>query len=564
MKKIVTLCLAIGASIAAFGAQPQAIKAMPKQQPIFTTVPQHAQVNETARPASFLMKNGEAVATASAVAAGDTVWYDATYVAPYGLYYYSPYGSIPYYRFIMNPMLPVNFYYCPYGSGTWSEEGTVKATGMYYMQEAGEFGSDYIVPTISLPSQTIQSVLYAFNDYTYGKDAIELMQEEYPSYASYFAYFAAMAWPYYWPLSQCAGISNKYETEDSKGAAYESADDLWYWGGRGYGDYMFGTGLKNPYDEKKTIDTLGVLVNNAAVLRIDTAYLNILTAGDSIAWAKDDTLKLTLYAAAYDSVNQKYNILRDSVYGVAYAGLEDLDYTFASYGYYWVGELAFSFEEEDVMGVLQPIPALAPGLFFAELTGFQNVKAEFGIWADGSQMNLGTYYVIGDSLVDEIPVTYQEKQTYLGGHNIQLGFQSYWPSMAFEEDTLYIPAEGGKATYSDGTEAYFYSSEPAEDVFVLLKSEWLSANLEDDENFDESFAIWPNITAEATSTARTGGMILMSLYGSYSLITVIQEAPTGLNQVKFLNDGKRYDVLGKEVDENYKGVVILNGKKMLQ
>jgi len=562
MKKVVTLFLAIGASVAAFGAQPQAIKAMPKQSVTFATAPKHAQVNETARPAAFLMKNGKAVATASAAA--DTVRYDATYYAPYGLYYYSPYGSVAFYRLIMNPLLPYNFYYCPFGAGTWSEEGTIKAQSTpYYMQEAGDFGGDYTIPTISLPNREIQGTIYAFNDYTYGKDDIELAIAEYPSYASYFNYLGGMAWPYAWPLTQCAGVCNKYEEEDSKGGTYESANDIWYFGGRGYGEYMFGTGLQNPNDLSKTIDTLGVLVNNASPLWIDTAYLNIMTAGDSIAWAESDTLKLTLYAVSYDSLNQKYNILRDSIYGVAYAGREDLEFSFASYGYYWTGELKFAFEEEDIFGVVQPTPAIAPSVFFAELTGLQDIEAEFGIWADASQMNLGTYYVIGDSLVDEIPVTYQETATYLGGHNIMLGFQSYWPSIAFEEDTVYIPLEGGTATYKDGTDAYFYTSEPEDDIEVYFKSDWLSYEM-DDTYFEKYFAIYPNITAEATATPRKGGMLLINQYGNYCAVIVMQEGTTGLNAVKYLNDGKRYDVLGKEVDENYKGVVIMNGKKMLQ
>ena len=31
-----------------------------------------------------------------------------------------------------------------------------------------------------------------------------------------------------------------------------------------------------------------------------------------------------------------------------------------------------------------------------------------------------------------------------------------------------------------------------------------------------------------------------------------------------INDNKRYNLLGMEVDENYNGVVIMNGKKFIQ
>ena len=43
------------------------------------------------------------------------------------------------------------------------------------------------------------------------------------------------------------------------------------------------------------------------------------------------------------------------------------------------------------------------------------------------------------------------------------------------------------------------------------------------------------------------------------------EDPTAINNVvRTVNDGKLYNVLGIEVDEDYKGVVIRNGQKFLK
>ena len=40
--------------------------------------------------------------------------------------------------------------------------------------------------------------------------------------------------------------------------------------------------------------------------------------------------------------------------------------------------------------------------------------------------------------------------------------------------------------------------------------------------------------------------------------------PTAINQTNAIFDNRRYDIFGRPVDENYRGVVILNGKKYLQ
>ena len=41
------------------------------------------------------------------------------------------------------------------------------------------------------------------------------------------------------------------------------------------------------------------------------------------------------------------------------------------------------------------------------------------------------------------------------------------------------------------------------------------------------------------------------------------EIPTSLENVAIKNDGIRYNLMGQKVDENYKGIIILNGKKTL-
>ena len=46
-----------------------------------------------------------------------------------------------------------------------------------------------------------------------------------------------------------------------------------------------------------------------------------------------------------------------------------------------------------------------------------------------------------------------------------------------------------------------------------------------------------------------------------SLSTI--EVPTAVENVAIKNDGIRYNLMGQKVDENYKGIIILNGRKMI-
>lgn len=50
---------------------------------------------------------------------------------------------------------------------------------------------------------------------------------------------------------------------------------------------------------------------------------------------------------------------------------------------------------------------------------------------------------------------------------------------------------------------------------------------------------------------------------SLSPIEIPTTPPTALDNVAIKNDGIRYNLMGQKVDENYKGIIILNGKKTL-
>ena len=77
------------------------------------------------------------------------------------------------------------------------------------------------------------------------------------------------------------------------------------------------------------------------------------------------------------------------------------------------------------------------------------------------------------------------------------------------------------------------------------------------------------ITAEVKADVAEKGGFAIHGHGfnvkkvSLSPIEIPTTPPTAVENVATKNDGIRYNLMGQKVDENYKGVVILNGRKMI-
>lgn len=96
---------------------------------------------------------------------------------------------------------------------------------------------------------------------------------------------------------------------------------------------------------------------------------------------------------------------------------------------------------------------------------------------------------------------------------------------------------------------------------VLAKGQW-----------DNTIHTWANVSGSelnrltyqyvggSTTLYIGSGKSGVNLYG----INLIYDKETTLTPTRSLNNGKTYNLLGMEVDENYKGIVIRDGKKYLQ
>ncbi|MGN0207987.1 MAG: hypothetical protein ACI397_00890, partial [Paludibacteraceae bacterium] len=120
-----------------------------------------------------------------------------------------------------------------------------------------------------------------------------------------------------------------------------------------------------------------------------------------------------------------------------------------------------------------------------------------------------------------------------GGTNPDLRIAGGWGEW---DDTAY-PANG-------------YNHMGAKDEDGVVKVELTMDFINKATTDNKGFFIWGN-----------GGFVVKAV--GTTKAAVMNAQPTALETVRVLKNGVRYNLLGQEVNEYYKGIVILDGKKML-
>ena len=88
---------------------------------------------------------------------------------------------------------------------------------------------------------------------------------------------------------------------------------------------------------------------------------------------------------------------------------------------------------------------------------------------------------------------------------------------------------------------------------------WAEANISYSTAWDLSTVAQGKYTLRAKNIATFEQPKLQSITLEYD-----GELPTGIENTSVLQDGQAYDILGRPVDENYHGIIILNGKKYIR
>ena len=326
--------------------------------------------------------------------------------------------------------------------------------------------------------------------------------------------------------------------------------DYYMVGAQPYGPYANGCGLNI---EGKRLDTIGSIVRNVSPMKINKINILVYNAdkqGVEKMLPEGAEVKVEIFAADLTTGE-----IEDEPLYTTTATAEN--YTDIA-GY--IGTLSAAFYEEDIFGGLQEVPVVIEGDFYVQLTNFNESGCDFGIYSD--------YYTPGGTTL----WTWDGEYTTLwsdGGGNLLISYDAYWPAVINGAETyeMEVAVEGGDVVCGGYLGLSLYTNVLDIDAWEVETPDWVEATINGDYLEDYS-AVVIEMTAEALTEGE----------GRQDVVTVIADGRRvefTLTQGEVVNtavdnvvapefNGKAFNLLGVEVDENYKGIVIKNGQKYIQ
>lgn len=451
--------------------------------------------------------------------------------------------------FVNDSMLPA----------TWYVDGDVVAENKMFYATNLQFGSKNPLPMMKTPSNSADTF---YLDYQIGN----LTNKAWIAGGWDAGYCAVNVAPAeIFPITNCA-MYTEDPREDEEGGNY------WQLGGAAQvGTYAYGTKMKNPWNSGTTFDTIIVPFNNDGVMTISDITLAIYnrrnveagTASSADLFpSEDDHVRVTLYPTN-DAATTWYDYV-DWANPIATAVANIDNFTPYSDAYSWLGLLQFDFFVPDpITGADVPGTISVEGDFIVALSEYNDGNAEFGIFADygvsGNTKFIGWTPTDGNFAIG----------LWTNTHNILLNIDAYFPVFEAPEEVEFAADETEKVLS-------IVSNVWDDDAVVDEENlpEWITVEIASDYDLDENgyyhhhYINQLTITVAALPDGETyrEGTISIDAFGLPVEILVKQgEDPAqAIDNVNFKNDGKSYNVLGIEVNEDYKGVVIRNGEKFIR
>ena len=327
----------------------------------------------------------------------------------------------------------------------------------------------------------------------------------------------------------------------------------WYVVGAGsYGDYSIGTGLNI---DGKSMDTIGSIVRNVSPMKVEQLDIMVCdktNQGGAYMFPEGASVKVEIFAADLEAG------IIDTTEPLYTTTMTIEDYTELNAQ---LGMISARFYEEDIFGGLMQVPVVLEGDFYVQFTNFNESGCRFGFISDYTTPGGTTLY------------TWDGEFTTLwsdGGANMLINFDAYWPTiMYFSSDVLVAPVEGGIAMDGEYEAVALYSTVlDFENWGEVEAPEWIEYVLDESVLSTNGYVVAQFAAAPlpAGETGRTG-IVTIDADG-YKLDIVIMQGDggttTGVENVVVPANNKTYNLLGVEVDENYKGIVIKNGQKFIQ
>ena len=318
-------------------------------------------------------------------------------------------------------------------------------------------------------------------------------------------------------------------------------------------DYSYGTDLTY---QGISFDTISSFVRNINPMKINSLHMPIYHANEADLNAMlPDGAQVKVEILAADLIEGI--IYSDSIYAETIVSKDDcLDIGGGS------ATLVAYFYEEDIFGGLMQVSVVVPGDFVVQITGYNESNCNFGFITD--------YYTPGGTTLFTVNGNYTE--LWQQGSNLAIMYDAYWPVAAngAGSEVLVAPVEGGFAMVGEYDAIAIYTNllDPDSEMLVEDAPEWIETVLDASGYADNGYVV-AQFVVDALPEGETGrqGIVTIDADG-YKLDIVINQGEvaddTAVDNVVAPANNKIYNLLGVEVDENYKGIVIKNGQKYIQ
>lgn len=365
-----------------------------------------------------------------------------------------------------------------------------------------------------------------------------------------------------WPLTLCNMWNNSYMSEKRGG----NTADFFMVGNSNekYGPYYYGTHHVVDTITGEIGDTLGILVSNKGTLKIEDIVLPIYN-GSEMGIEKMMPEGASFVINIYPADLAKGKIFESEEYLIASTEVT-ADSWVEGYDPYY-GTLTARFQEEDILGGVMDVPVIVDGDFYVQIAGMNASGCDFGFFSDIDCPKAYTTVFQHDGKYD-----FLKSQ---GGLNLGVSFHAYWPVVANDTtiNTMNAPVDGGYTYYGDNVEdnqTLLWTNVHDLELWEIDAPEWLGLGL-DTTYLTSDDAVFAFFQAEALPAEVEGrtGVVSITADGHVYEMTInqgkVESDDTAVeNVVAPLFDNKIYNLLGVEVDENYNGIVIKNGKKFIQ
>ena len=338
----------------------------------------------------------------------------------------------------------------------------------------------------------------------------------------------------------------------------ESGADFYQIGAGVRGAYAYGTKLVPDTATGVTADTIISTVRNISPLKINAVNIPVYNNQGTTIMPEDAEIKIELFAADLT----KGIIYTDSLLGEAVATIDN----FLEVSPGKMGTISAVFQVEDILGGMMDAPIVVEGDFVLQITGYNESGCDFGIFAD--------YYTPGGTTMYKVGGKYTP--VFSASSNLAVSYDAYWPTLVNDTtiNEMNAPVAGGMCHYGEDAEDYvallWTNVYDIEGAWAIETPEWVSVYAVDTTYLTSNGAVMMAFQADELPAEIEGRQDVVSIDADgfvYEFVITqgtIGEETAVENVVAPLFDDKIYNLLGVEVDENYKGVVIKNGKKFIQ